>query len=89
MAIGLQTWNDSDVLWSDTFTTWGGGAIVCKFYMRDNHLIAISGADAGTYEIHDNYADIAVSGIIYRRSPFDPTISVIGADQVIYITIKE
>jgi len=59
----------------------------CKFYIRDNKLTTISGADAGTYLIKDNYADILISGTTYHRCPFDLTISKIDTNQDITMEI--
>ncbi len=59
----------------------------CKFYLRDSKLTTISGADAGDYMINDNYANILISGVTYRRSPFDMTISKIDTKQQITITV--
>ncbi len=62
--------------------------ITCKFYMRDNQLTAISGADAGDYPVHDNYADILIDGVASHVSPFDRTISKIDTEQVITIEVE-
>ena len=43
----------------------------CKFAMRDNKLITISGAAEGTYSIVDNYADITVGETTTKVYPFD------------------
>jgi len=59
----------------------------CKFYIRDNKLTTISGADAGTYLIKDNYADIEISSTAYHRCPFDLTISKIDTNQDITMEI--
>ena len=59
----------------------------CKFYMRDNKLTTISGADAGSYMVNDNYANIKIAGVTYRRSPFDMTISKIDTNQTITMEI--
>jgi hypothetical protein len=63
------------------------GPTTCKFYMRDNKLTTISGADAGSYLLQDNYANIAVGGVVYRRSPFDMTISQFDSDGNIIMKI--
>ena len=56
--------------------------------MRDNKLTTIDGADAGSYLVKDNYADILISGVTYHKSPFDLTISKINADQTIIMEIE-
>ena len=43
----------------------------CVFTLKENKLTRVSGADAGTYMINDNYADIAISSTEYRTKVFD------------------
>jgi hypothetical protein len=43
----------------------------CKFHISNNALTTISGADAGTYAIKDNAADIVISGSTTKVYPFD------------------
>lgn len=62
-------------------------ATTCKFYIRNNQITTISGADAGTYLIKDNYADILISGVTYHKCPFDLRISKIDVKQDITIEI--
>lgn len=59
----------------------------CKFYLRHNQLTTISGADAGTYLIKYNYADILISGVTSHVCPFDLTISKIDVNQDITIEV--
>jgi len=47
----------------------------CIFTLKDNKLITISGADAGSYAINDNYADVLISTVAYHVCPFNLTIS--------------
>ena len=63
-------------------------ATTCKFYIRNNQLTTISGSDAGTYLIKDNFADILISGVTYHRCPFDLTISKIDVNQDITMEIE-
>ena len=50
----------------------------CVFYMRDNKLTTVSGADPGTYMVKDNYADIVIGGLTSHVSPFNLSISKIN-----------
>jgi len=59
----------------------------CKFSVKNNQLTTISGADAGTYLIKDNYADILISGTTYRRCPFNLSISKIDTNQDITMEV--
>lgn len=43
----------------------------CVFELTDNKLTTVSGADAGTYIITDNIADILISGVTSSVNPFD------------------
>jgi hypothetical protein len=42
----------------------------CVFTLADNQLTTVSGADAGTYMIVDNKADIVISGSTSSICPF-------------------
>lgn len=44
----------------------------CKFGFSNNKLTTISGADAGNYEIIDNYINVVISGTTTKVYPFDP-----------------
>ena len=59
----------------------------CKFYIRNNQITTISGADPGTYLIKDNFADILIIGATYHRCPFDLAISKIDVNQDITMEI--
>lgn len=59
----------------------------CKFSVKNNQLTTISGADAGTYLIKDNYADIEISSTAYHRCPFNLSISKIDTNQDITMEI--
>jgi len=43
----------------------------CVFELTDNKLTTVSGADAGTYVVTDNNADILISGVTNSINPFD------------------
>jgi len=43
----------------------------CVFELTDNKLTTVSGADAGTYIVTDNNADILISGVTSSINPFD------------------
>jgi len=43
----------------------------CVFRIDNNKLTTVSGADAGSYEINNNEADIRVSGVSFPIYPFN------------------
>jgi len=49
----------------------------CVFGFTNNILTTISGADAGSYTIKDNSANILISAVTYTVNPFD-TNKVLG-----------
>jgi len=59
----------------------------CIFYMTDNKLTTVSGADSGTYVVRDNYADILISGVTSHLCPFDMSISKISNSQTYTIEV--
>jgi hypothetical protein len=59
----------------------------CNFSFKDNQITTIDGADAGTYLITDNYADILISGVTYHKCPFDRRIAKNNADGTITMEV--
>jgi hypothetical protein len=59
----------------------------CVFRFSDQKLTRVSGADAGTYKIVDNFANILISGVTSRVCPFDRRIAKNNADGTITISI--
>ncbi len=43
----------------------------CVFELTDNKLTTVSGADAGTYPVTDNKAEIVISGVTSVVNPFE------------------
>lgn len=44
----------------------------CIFSLTDNKLTTVSGADAGTYEVINNSADIVIGGVTSAVNPLKP-----------------
>lgn len=59
----------------------------CVFRFSDNKITTVSGADAGTYKIVDNFSDILIAGVTSHVCPFDRRIAKNNADGTITITI--
>ena len=59
----------------------------CVFTFLDNKITTVSGADAGTYKIVDNFADILISGVTYHKCPFDRRIAKNNADGTITVEV--
>ena len=59
----------------------------CVFTFKDQKITTVSGADAGTYKIVDNFANILISGVTYSRCPFDRRIAKNKADGTIIMEV--
>jgi hypothetical protein len=46
-------------------------AVKCIFVLTNNELVTVSGADAGTYPIHDNKCNILISATEYQIYPLN------------------
>ena len=62
-------------------------AVKCLFYIKDNELTTISGADAGTYPILDNHANILISATAYQIKPYDGAYCKIDTKQQLRVTV--
>ena len=59
----------------------------CKFSIKENALTTISGADAGTYAIKNNIANILISAVTSSINPFDTNKVTDITDNTITINI--
>ena len=59
----------------------------CVFRLYDDKITTVSGADAGTYKIVDNFSDILISGVTYHKCPFDRSIAKNNADGTITMEV--
>jgi hypothetical protein len=69
-----KTYNEATVTYGSSEYKYNGGSHTvasCKFTIKDNQLTTVSGADAGTYSIKNNYADVLVGAITHRIYPLD------------------
>lgn len=59
----------------------------CVFFLQNNQLTTVSGADAGTYMITNNKADIVIDGTTSTIAPFNNTSTLNCTDNVLTIEI--
>ena len=63
--------------------------VECIFYIRDNKLTTVSGADAGDYAISDNHANILISAVEYQIKSFDGAYCKVDTLGQIITTVTE
>jgi hypothetical protein len=69
-----KTYNEATIKYGDSVATYNGGehtVATCVFTLKDNELTTVSGADAGSYLIEDNYANVLISAVEHHFCPFD------------------
>lgn len=69
-----KTYGDVAVAYGSTAINYEGGTdavVTCVFYLKNNALTTISGADAGTYLIEDNFAAVKINDAVHEFNPFD------------------
>jgi hypothetical protein len=63
-------------------------AVKCVFSIKNGVLTTISGADAGSYAILDNHANILISEVEYQIQPYNPVYCSIDTKQQLRTTVN-